>query len=342
LKPTEPTELRDFLRSLASSNYASVTALAANAIPKLIQLLGYPLENLFFEPAGPPQTGWWPDAVIAGSRTAKPWIVFEVRTAGPKVLYSQWQEQVSEFARAMDAQNVVVLSPNVLILHSRQTTTTFLLIDLTEEQAAGLLEELSAPAKLPDHKPRQTRHTSLPKDECDEFRIDLQEYSALLSTVRSAGSPAEKGRALEDVAAALFDGLRFARVKHKNLQTLSSEIDLVVQNLGSSLGRTFFDDYGRYALVECKNWASAVGARHIRDFVGKLHKTQVKLGFLFATNGITGANCGEDALREVKVAFDVTSTLVVVLAEDHLEQVESGRCFDELLDAQVDRLRFDL
>jgi hypothetical protein len=76
--------------------------------------------------------------------------------------------------------------------------------------------------------------------------------------------------------------------------------------------------------------------------VGKLQKSQVRIGFLFAVNGITGANCGEDALREVKFAFDANRILVVVLAEDHLDEIENGRCFDELLDTEVDRLRFDM
>jgi hypothetical protein len=139
----------------------------------------------------------------------------------------------------------------------------------------------------------------------------------------------------------LFEGLTFARVKYRNLQTASSEIDIVVENVGNDR-RTFFDEYGRYALVECKNWDRPVGAKHVRDFVGKLHKSQVRLGFLFAINGITGVNCGEDALREVNLAFDASQTLVIVLAEDHLEAIANGACFDELLDAEVDRLRFDL
>lgn len=95
---------------------------------------------------------------------------------------------------------------------------------------------------------------------------------------------------------------------------------------------TIFNEFGGYLLVECKNWKSSVGAPQVRDFLGKLGKSRVRLGVLFAKNGISGANKGQDALREIHSAVDSDGTYIVVISEEDLEAVKKGADFYRILD----------
>jgi hypothetical protein len=75
-----------------------------------------------------------------------------------------------------------------------------------------------------------------------------------------------------------------------------------------------FDELVRYSLVECKNWYQPVGASTIRDFFRKLEKSKIKLGIVFAKNGITGANSGLDAFEEIREKFSSNGVFVVVFS----------------------------
>jgi hypothetical protein len=130
--------------------------------------------------------------------------------------------------------------------------------------------------------------------------------------------------------------------KYANLHTRSSEIDIVVE-YDSSEGRLpLFEDLGRYCFVECKNWSEPVGAKHIRDFIGKLEKCRVKLGIVFAKNGVTGTNSGLDALREISSAYDRNGSVVLIFSLGDLRSINDGAAFSEALDIRYDRLRFDI
>lgn len=172
------------------------------------------------------------------------------------------------------------------------------------------------------------------------FSINAQEYSAALDATKRARGNRRKQQSLERLAKLLFQGIPFLSFKYSNLRTASSEIDLVFLYMGFKK-TTVFDELGRYLLVECKNWKDPVGAKHVRDFIGKMQKSRVKLGVLVAPNGVTGASDSADALREIHTIYDKDGLFVVVIAEEHLELLKQGANFYELLEYEVESIRFD-
>lgn len=100
-------------------------------------------------------------------------------------------------------------------------------------------------------------------------------------------------------------------------------------------------EYGRYFLVECKNWAAPAGAREIRDFLGKLRKSRVRLGIYFSRNGITGEQHGTDALREIHSAYDQDEICIVVVSEQDLAALQHVQDVLEVVEEKLDAIRFD-
>jgi hypothetical protein len=172
------------------------------------------------------------------------------------------------------------------------------------------------------------------------FSIDAQAYSAALARTKKARTNEEKKESLEGLAKILFEAIPFLSFKYSNLRTASAEIDLVFVYRGFK-ETTVFDELGRYFLVECKNWKDPVGAKHVRDFVGKMKSSKVKLGALVAPKGVTGACDSADALREIHRTYDQDDLFVVVIAEEHLESVKKGENFYELLEYEIESIRFD-
>jgi len=111
--------------------------------------------------------------------------------------------------------------------------------------------------------------------------------------------------------------------------------------LGNGTNR-FLAEYGRYFLVECKNWAQPAGANEIRDFLGKLKKTRTRLGVFFSRSGITGEANGTDAVRELNAAYDREGICVVVLTYSDLKSVSQLSEVMDIIDIKLDALRFDL
>jgi hypothetical protein len=171
------------------------------------------------------------------------------------------------------------------------------------------------------------------------FSIDVQEYSAALAKTKTARTNEEKKKSLEGLAKMLLQGIPFLSFKYSNLRTASAEIDLVFVYKGFK-ETTVFDELGRYFLVECKNWKDPVGAKHVRDFIGKMKSSKVKLGVLVAPNGVTGADDGADAWREIRRIYDQDGLFIIVIVEEHLELVKKGENFYELLEYAIESIRF--
>jgi hypothetical protein len=172
------------------------------------------------------------------------------------------------------------------------------------------------------------------------FSIDAQKYSAALAKTKKARTNEQKKQSLESLAKLLFQAIPFLSFKYSNLRTASAEIDLVFLYKGFK-ETTVFDELGRYFLVECKNWKDPVGAKHVRDFVGKMKSSKVKLGVLVAPKGVTGDCDSADALREIHRTFDQDGLFVIVIAEELLNLIEKGGNFYDLLEYEIESIRFD-
>ncbi len=172
------------------------------------------------------------------------------------------------------------------------------------------------------------------------FSIDARKYSAALAATKRARTNKQKKESLEGLAKLLFQGIPFLSFKYSNLRTASAEIDLVFLYRGFK-ETTVFDELGRYFLVECKNWKDPVGAKHVRDFIGKMQNSRVKLGVFVAPKGVTGVGDSAYALREIHTTYNKDGLFVVVIAEEHLELVRKGENFYELLEYEIESIRFD-
>ncbi len=259
---------------------------------------------------------------------------------------AMWLDQIKEYKIVSDSEYAILLSPQFLVVLQNHTSRDFLLSEytleeLTFDQCADLYTMLSQPDHLPVEP--SARFTPAPNQiiDSDTFKLDIGAYSQQLKSVFSAETNDEKKKSLEALANNLFRSIPFLACKYSNLRTASSEIDIVVQFLGFDKS-TIFDEFGRYFLVECKNWNTSVGAAQVRDFIGKIQKTRVKLGIVFAKNGISGERDGADAVREIHTAFDKDGLFVIVKSEKDLRAIEMGMSFYDILDQKINKLRFDL
>ncbi len=171
------------------------------------------------------------------------------------------------------------------------------------------------------------------------FEIDLEEYKKALAATKSEQDANKKGKSLEDLAKLLFEAITFLSYKGSR-ETSNAQIDLVFFYKGFEEA-TIFDELGLYFLVECKNWKETVGAKHVRDFVGKMQASRVQLGVLLAPRGVTGATSDSTAaMREINLAYFLHGLFVVVVTEDHLKRVKQGANFYEELESEVEVRRF--
>ena len=135
-----------------------------------------------------------------------------------------------------------------------------------------------------------------------------------------------KGDALEEAICLCLESLAGIEVIERNCISApgSSEIDIVLHNKksGANSAVAFLDTI---ILVECKNWASPVDSKAIRDFLAKVKAAKVKEGILIAANGITGdakdVTRGHDVIRQ---AFDTDGTKIIVLTRAEIESFSSA------------------
>jgi len=118
--------------------------------------------------------------------------------------------------------------------------------------------------------------------ECDLFQPRLEALAILL---RNLDDAADKGRALEDMAANLFASVNGFEVRSVRETTKSAEHDVVVRNLVTK--DPIVAEFGHYILVECKNWKEPAGARVIRDLVSRVRNLDGHSGVLLSAEGVT-------------------------------------------------------
>lgn len=331
-------DLFAFLRSLPTRDFPNERSLAAKALPEFAEALGYAQDHLFYEPALRGERGLRPDAVIADTRLERPALVIETKIFAHRQARG-WEgavAQVRDYLNVSGAAHAILLTPQRLyVLSAGHDAEDYDLTSITKAQTVILRAKLGGSLKSRRHD----QATLVVSDEAAP--LDADALGAMLEAVVNASSNDEKKKTLERLAVRLVGGLDFVRCKYINLVTKSSEIDIVGEYLGHPKP-TLFDDYGRYFLVECKNWKAPIDAKSVRDFLGKLQKIRARLGVIFSRNGITGTHAGTDGLRELHSSFDRDGTAVLVVSEDDLRDCANGQQFYDLLDEKLDRLRFDM
>ena len=111
----------------------------------------------------------------------------------------------------------------------------------------------------------------------------------------------------------------------------AQEIDVAVANdaLGDGLA-----DFPKIFLIECKNWASAVGSLEVAWFDTKLRMRGLQFGVLVAMNGITGQQHALSAAQNIVAAALQEQRELVVLTQTDLRSLTSA---DDLVALLQDR-----
>lgn len=177
-----------------------------------------------------------------------------------------------------------------------------------------------------------------------EYGINPHYFDSLMNRInKEASNTKEKGDALEDLATYLFlliSGL----VPRRNILsgTKSFESDIVVRNFAKS-SNVISDIFGRYVLVECKNWEKPVDVQHVGYFLYRMRLTHSNFGILFAKDGITGDDTtGESAARSlIRMAFHEDGNTCIVIDEKILKLIgNQSLTFLSCLISENEKLRF--
>lgn len=366
---TTAAEFREYLKGLEELEVESPTNFN-QAIPGFVEALGYDMENVYFDVSyEPPEK--YPhirsvDAAIKGGVTAPIWMTISTNYnqdvgVAENVSWPGRRGQLAdldfrslkEIHSTTETQYSVALSNHRIAFYDGYDFYGSTHSNLDQETAETFFQALKAPKSLPKEKEgvkaeelerfhkrhlrRQDENLSISIN-TDNYSISLDKFWECFQEVRNAQTSTEKGKSLEKLAGLVFKGFPYISIREKNLRTSSAEIDLVLAYTPPD-HPTVFDEYGRYFLVECKNWSRSVGANVVRDFKGKMDSAKVDLGIIVASDGITGRS-GQDAVDELNQYFQRDGVTVVVIDESDLESLIIGKDLYEILEGKIFNRRF--
>ncbi len=315
-------ELLELLRSLPEKNFNTELDLTREVVPSLVSQLGYSESETFYEYAA---GQWRADVALSNAAGDPPWVILEIKRSKALVV-GDWVYQLKRYQAALNCDVGAIVSPELFVLVVGGVTKKFILRSISLEDARQIFATLKRGAQ------------TLPKPGATQPAGKLVE---LIEAIERATTAADKGSSLESLARFLFNSVPSLRAKYCNLQTRSSEIDIVVEYLGNRGEIPIFEELGRYCLVECKNWSKPVGVTPVRDFMGKLDKCKTRLGIIFSRNGVTGVDSGADALREIHSRFDRDGVYLLIFSLEELKGIAGGLAFVEAIEKKANGLRFD-
>lgn len=157
---------------------------------------------------------------------------------------------------------------------------------------------------------------------------DLQSISSsgtnlrpLLERVDTSSGP-DKGKALEDFAAAFIETVKGLEIIKRNARLSAEELDIYIEN---RIVHGFWRLAGSPMIVECKNWSEPVGAKEITILQGKLESVSpdAKTAILVAPQGVSG-NGYRDAILKIRESRQ-RGRQIIVLERDDLEAIADGK-----------------
>lgn len=154
----------------------------------------------------------------------------------------------------------------------------------------------------------------------------------------------EKGDRLEAIARYLTSLLPGC-VPRANLLSADKafESDIVVANVYTQ--PTIISDlFGRYILVECKNYSQPVDVSRVGYFLHRMRMVHAPFGIIFASRSVTGSKLTEDeqaARSLIRRAFHEDGSICVVIDHNDLEHLAEGQTsFYWLLHSRYEEFRF--
>jgi hypothetical protein len=368
---TRPTDLKGFLEQLPNEPI-EFPRLIDEAI-NFLEILGYEEDVIIHQPSYPVsdnnllsdpfvlsnQARLTADLAVAHHIEDDPYLILNVRVA-ESAYHAQGNR--GELARisenyTRDYLNVSGASYSVELTNysitvddgSGKNGDFNLISNLDKDDVREIFEEIGSP-KLPSTAQtsfKEFKSKTLPERigegqiSTEHEEIILSEYGKLLSSVYEAETNTEKKETLENLSAFLFNSLQDTTARHPDVKGETQQIDLVVENFVPNTGQSLFGQFGRYILVECKNWSKPVGAKQVRDFKSKLNSSHSDFGIIFAKNGVSGGESGKYAYREIHDIFQREEIVIVVINGSDLRQIgEQGESFYEILDEKAFQVQF--
>lgn len=156
-----------------------------------------------------------------------------------------------------------------------------------------------------------------------------------LAVVDNPPTNAAKGKAFEDLACYLLDGIPGVRVTARNEKNTfaTEEIDVACMSANDPAGLTGVADF---FLVECKGWRDAVDSEQVSWFLTKIRHRGLRFGILIAANGITGESehlSRANFLVATELATHAIRMVIITRAE--IEKLTSGEELAQQIIAKV-------
>jgi hypothetical protein len=156
-----------------------------------------------------------------------------------------------------------------------------------------------------------------------------------LAIVDNSQTNAAKGKAFEDLACYLLNGIPGIKITARNEMNtfVTEEIDVACYNANDPAGLGALADF---FLVECKGWTDAVNSEQVSWFLTKIRHRGVGFGILIAANGITG-----EPEHLSRAHFLVSAELarfgirMVIVTREEIEKLTSGEDFAKLIIQKV-------
>ena len=175
--------------------------------------------------------------------------------------------------------------------------------------------------------------------ERDIFHVNLQYVKKLLDKVNSGQKNSWKY--LEILSAYLLSNIDGFEVVGKNLGTADYEIDVLIKN--SITEDPTFASFGKYILVECKNWKNPVNVTQVNHFLSKIRFHYASCGILISRKGVSGrtAKRARNAELTILKAFHQDNIILMILTLDDLKKVSEGQNLASILIREYERIKFD-
>ena len=156
-----------------------------------------------------------------------------------------------------------------------------------------------------------------------------------LAIIDGPPTKAAKGKAFEELACYLLNGIPGVRITARNaLNTFATEeLDVACYNENHPAGLGALADF---FLVECKGWVDAVNSEQVSWFLTKIRHRGMRFGILIAANGITGEP--EHLSRAhyiVSVELATFGIKMVIVTREEIERLTSGEDFARLIIQKV-------
>jgi hypothetical protein len=342
-----PRALYQFLAALPErfreQPSASESDFVEQAVGSLMTLVGVAPKHLYYEYSIRHPHRMIADAIVADDRLAVPRLVLEaklLRNRSIKQVISAGLAQLNTYLSSTGALLGILFAPEVLALsyarndNAERIEEVYLLDEITEANADRIQQVIHMVLTWKDSSPL--------KYVCGADEESL--WPELQTARKEAGEATDnesKGRTYEELASVLIQSIEYLTIRHRNLSTVTSEIDLLVRYEGCK-ARTFFDSCGEYLLVECKNWGVPADAKTLRDFAGKMEDCDVTLGIFLSRSGVTGRSHGEDALGVIRNQWHQYRRAILVVSEEDVEGLVNPADWYALLIDRYERVRFQI